>query len=398
MASASGLGLSSLGIWGEIARVGLWPGVVTCPEAAVVDHCPLAHFSTSMVISSNPPVQTPTPGSYALVVGNGRSGTNWLLSMLAASPQTHCRNEPHDIASSPFHRLPSASEIRQDPDLMADRWRQFVLWTTTHMGERDHRITAPKTYVHPLSQKLGVAYFPVRPKIRRALMLVLPALRQAEWLMPWWIGSQSRLGQATGVLKINDLRAWIVRWVLETQPQVPVLHIVRHPGGQLQSGMSRFFSGLTAAQRESETQLYRGILKTAIQVDPHWREVLGDESHLDRLDLMEAVAWFWRYNNEEIYTLGQQYPNYHLVVYEQLALAPLDYARQVYDACGLAYTPAVEAHINAGTRQSVWGKLSQSSAEVAQSWKKKLSLEYQALAQQVLEGSVMAPWWSDGPG
>lgn len=347
----------------------------------------------------NPPPTPPQSSSrppYILIVGNGRSGTNWLLSMLAASPETHCRNEPHDIASSPFHRLPTAQEIRQNPALMADRWQSFVRWTVQRMGERDHRITAPKTYVHPLAQQLGVAYFPVRPKIRRALQYAVPALRQAEWRMPWWIGSQRRLEQACGVLKINDLRAWIVRWVLETQPEVPILHIVRHPGGQLNSGLSRFFDHLSAEELASEQRLYQGILKTAIAVDPHWRSVLGDEAKISQLSLLEAVAWFWRYNNEEIYTLGQAYPQYRLVVYEQLAQDPLGYAHQVYDLCRLPFAPEIQTHIEQGTSTSMWGKLKKPPAAVAEAWKQKLQPEYQALAQAVLEGSQMAPWWPEG--
>ncbi|MEB3273340.1 MAG: hypothetical protein VKJ85_06095 [Prochlorothrix sp.] len=339
---------------------------------------------------------TTSPPPYILVVGNGRSGTNWLLSMLAASPLTHCRNEPHDIASSPFHTLPTAQEIRCNPDLMADRWRSFVTWTVQRMGERDHRITAPKTYVHPLAQKLGVAYFPVRPKIRRTLKYLVPSLRQAEWRIPWWIGSQRSLNQACGVLKINDLRAWIVRWVLETQPEVPVLHIVRHPGGQLNSGIRRFFQDLSPTELASEQQLYQGILKTAIEVDPHWRPILGTESEISCLSLMEAVAWFWRYNNEEIYTLGQSYPQYQRVVYEDLAQDPLSYARQVYALCGLDFTLTVQAQIESGTQKSMWGKLSKPPAAVAEAWKQKLSPEYQALAQRVLAGSRMAPWWPEG--
>lgn len=342
---------------------------------------------------SSPTPLSPDRPPYILIVGNGRSGTNWLLSMLAASPETHCRNEPHDIASSPFHQLPSAQEIRRNPALMAQRWQYFVTWTARRMGERDHRITAPKTYVHPLAQQLGVAYLPARPKVRRALRYVFPALRQAEWRLPWWVGSERRLKEACGVLKINDLRAWIVRWVLENHPEVPILHIVRHPGGQLNSGLSRFFDHLSPEELTSERWLYQDILKTAIVVDPHWRSVLGSDVAISQFSLMEAVAWFWRYNNEEIYTLGQNYPQYRLVVYEQLAQNPLDYAQQVYSQCRLPFTPEIQGHIQQGTETSVWGKLDKPPAAVAEVWKKKLSPEHQALAQRVLEGSPMAAWW-----
>lgn len=335
------------------------------------------------------PAPAPFP-PYALIVGNGRSGTNWLLSMVAASPYTHCRNEPHDIPSSPFHQLPDAVTLRANPDLMADRWQAFVTWTATHMGERDPRLTSPKVYLHPLAQQLGLADFPVRPKIRQALKVAMPSLRQAEWPVPWWIGNQSKLAQAYPLFKINDLRAWIIKWLLEYQPEIPILHIVRHPGGQLNSGISRFFKHLSPAMLEQELHLYRGILTTALEVDPHWQGIIPDPQSLD---LLEAVAWFWRYNNEETYALAQTHPHYTCIVYENLVQDPLAYARQIYDLCGLPLTPEVEAYIMEGTKTSVWGKLEQSSVAVADNWKTKLKPEYQALADRVLEGSALASWW-----
>ena len=328
---------------------------------------------------------------YALIIGNGRSGTNWLLSILDASPLTHCRNEPQDIPDSPFHNLPNAWELRDNPAAMDEKWDSFVNWTGTHMGERDHRITNPKAHVHPLAQQLGIAYWPVRPKIRRLLRLVLPELRQGEWKMPWWIGSQAKLDQAYAIIKINDLRAWIVRWLLENRPDVPIIHIVRHPGGQLNSGIRRFFSQLSSEKLASERSLYQNILKTAVQLDSQWADQFRD---IETMSLMEAVAWFWRYNNEEIYKAGQNYSNYMLVVYEELAKNPLKYAEKVYDFCQIFWNQTVEDLIEAGTKTSVWGKLSNAPGKVSVAWKTELSSEHQRLTKCVLSGSLMESWWN----
>ncbi len=327
---------------------------------------------------------------YALIIGNGRSGTNWLLSILDASPLTHCRNEPHDILDSPFHSLPDAWELRDNPALMDEKWDSFVNWTGTHMGERDHRIANPKAHVYPLAQQLGIAYWPVRPKIRRLLQMVLPELRQGEWKMPWWIGSQAKLDQAHAIIKINDLRAWIVRWLLKNRSDVPIIHIIRHPGGYLNSIISRFFSHLNPEQLESERSLYQSILRTAVQLDPQWAAQFGD---IESMSLIEAVTWFWRYNNEEIYRTLQHYPNYMLVVYEELAMNPLKYAEKVYDFCQIPWNQSVEDLIQAGTKTSVWGKLSDTSAKVSVAWKSELSQEYQTLTKRVLNDSLMEDWW-----
>ena len=48
---------------------------------------------------------SPDPLAYALLIGQGRSGTNYLLSLLDQSAATHCRNEPDQLDSSALSRL-----------------------------------------------------------------------------------------------------------------------------------------------------------------------------------------------------------------------------------------------------------------------------------------------------
>lgn len=332
------------------------------------------------------------PQKYALIIGNGRSGTNWLLSMLDASPKTHCRNEPHDIVTSPFHNLPSAQTLQADPNEMAERWEHFTTWTGTHMGERDHRIKFSKHHVYPLSQRLGVAYWPVRPKIRTALKLFHPSLRQGEWHMPWWIGSQRQLEQSYAIFKINDFRAWYTRWLLQERPQVPVVHLARHPGGQLNSGIKRFFSELSEPELAQEEQLYKGILKTAVALEPQWQDVFGN---IDKMELIEAVAWFWRYNNEAIFESGKHYDNYMFITYEQLITDPISYAKRLYQHCNLDWNADIETAIMSGLSTSVWGKLSKDAQAIANSWKKSLDPNYQAIAARVLKGSTIEHFWDE---
>lgn len=329
---------------------------------------------------------------YALVIGNGRSGTNWLLSMLDASPLTFCRNEPQEIARSPYHQLPDPPLSGETSDLMANRWDAFVDWTASRIGERDHQPSVSKDYLYAWAQQTGLAGLPLRPKVQTALRPLVPALQQGEWRLPWWIGRQSQLEQAYAILKINDLKAWTAQWLFAHRRDVPILHIVRHPGGQLNSGIKRFFSDLTPAELDSEHRLYTGILRTAAALSPDWKAQFGD---IDAMGLIEAVAWFWRYNNEEIYKAGQQADNYLCIRYEQLVQQPIESAQQVYALCGIPWTPEVEQQIKAGLGESVWGTLSKPPTAVANAWKSKLSAEHQTLANQVLQGSLMESWWTE---
>jgi len=330
-------------------------------------------------------------GRYGLIIGNGRSGTNWLLTMLDASRLTHCRNEPQEIARSPYHQLPHPPLTGKTAALMATRWDEFVHWSAERMGERDLKITHPKNHIYPWAQTTGLAYLPVRPKVQQALRPLLPALQRGEWRLPGWIGSAQRLRQAIAILKINDLKAWVAEWIFQQRPHIPVIHIIRHPAGQLNSGIKRFFSVLSPAEQAAERQLYQSILHQAVQLHPEWAETFGD---IERMSLIEAVAWFWRYNNEMIYQAGQHSDRYLPIVYENLVQAPITYARKLYDLCDLPWTGEVEAIIQQGLDTSVWGKLDKSPRSVADAWKQKLDPEHQTLAATVLQGSVMAAWWS----
>jgi len=42
---------------------------------------------------------------YAVIVGHGRSGTNWLHKLFDLSEETYCRNEPHELSDSPISRF-----------------------------------------------------------------------------------------------------------------------------------------------------------------------------------------------------------------------------------------------------------------------------------------------------
>lgn len=329
---------------------------------------------------------------YALIIGNGRSGTNWLLTMLDASRLTHCRNEPQDIATSPYHKLPEPPFIDSTSAAMDRRWDEFATWTAQRMGERDLPIANPKNHVHRWSQKIGLARLPARPRLQRLLQPIVPVLQQGEWRMPAWVGNQAQLEQALAILKVNDLKAWTAEWLFQQRPQVPIIHITRHPGGQLNSGIKRFFANLSPEQQISELRLHQTRLRTAVQLHPDWAAKFGN---IDSMTLIESVAWFWRYNNEMIYQAGQESENYLAIVYEDLAQDPISYARKMYDFCQLPWTDDVEHIITQGLGTSVWGKLDKSSKSVANTWKKTLTSPHQELAKQVLQGSVMQSWWAE---
>jgi hypothetical protein len=329
-------------------------------------------------------------GKYAIVTGSGRSGSNWLLSILDASRETHCRNEPHIIGSSPYHQLPDPPLQDSRHELMSSSWDAFAHWTANTFGERDHKISTPKKHLYSWIQKIGLASIPARPKVQKALRGSVPAFKRGEWAMPFWMGNPQKLSQAMAVFKLIDMPAWRVEWLLQHRSQIPVLHIIRHPGGFLNSGINRFFSTLTPQALEAERQLFQNRLKQNILIYPEWSEKLGD---IESMTLIESVVWFWRFNNEMIYHFGKNSSNYLPIIYEEFAQRPMELAKEVYKHYDLHWTSGVEVRIKQGFDKSMWGKLEKQPSSVASDWKKKLKPEYQNLAQNILSTSKMACFW-----
>lgn len=329
---------------------------------------------------------------YILIVGNGRSGTNWLLDILDASRLTFCRSEPDGIYSSPMRKIHDLEFKEQvhDSDAFGNHWDVMVEWTRLHIGIRDHQITTPKKYIHPVSLKLGLARWPNRPKIRKLLSFIMPELRQEEILMPWWIGDRYKLTQAIPVFKI-DLDPWLVSWILQHRSQTTMLHIVRHPGGILNSTLERFWNKCSPEKATKELEINRNKLRTILKYEAEWADRFGN---IDKMNYAETVLWLWCYKNERLFHIGKDCPNYMHIVYEKLTQDPVNYAKTIYQFCKLPWNPSVEDLIRAGTKESVWEKLSSTPTVVAEAWKAKLSQEYQTLTKRVLSDSFMENWWN----
>ena len=306
---------------------------------------------------------------YALIVGGGRSGTNWLLELFDQSPETFCRNEPYGAPESPLNELADDRFwVRHDQSALDSRWDEVIAWTSTHMGERDHAIKVPKSYMFEISRTLGLYRMVQGPRLRRLTRRVIPALRGGEWPVPRWIAHPGRLAEATAILKLVAPPGWAV-FVLQQRPQIPVFHIIRHPGGFLNSWANRWAAGrdMNEIKRKNEERLRR-----IGEVDPAWAERFGDITPMsaDRSEL-----WYWHYVNEVIYEAGKGRQQYHRIIYEDLVSDPARTMRRCYEAAGLSWDPVIEARISVAASDS---------AAIASAWRKKLASEHIELVEEFL--------------
>jgi hypothetical protein len=327
------------------------------------------------------------PSGYAVITGNGRSGTNWLETILHASPLTHCRSEPYGIPSSPFNQHPQVWKTGKPTPDMERLWDEVVVWSRSHIGHGDHAFTSPKRHVHPLAQRSGIARLIAHSKSRRLLALVQPSLGHGECQMPWWLGSQSRLEQAYAVFKINVDRH-MAAWILSNRPQARILHMIRHPCGRLNSWLSRYVAGRNS---DDILEVRKDRLRKLGDAEPTWKEKFGD---VEAMGLVECEVWFWRYLNESVYAAASGHAGYLRLIYEELVEAPLANARKAYDFCGLPWDAHIEAIVSRGLEGSVRGKLSGTPRSIARAWKTRLSSEHIRIVESIVRDSPIMKWWA----
>lgn len=325
-------------------------------------------------------------GSYAIITGQGRSGTNWLLGMANASPATFCRNEPNAIPGSMFNRLPPMWNAEADTDEVARHWDDIVRHTLGHVGERDRPLSGDKDFLRGWSTRLGLPALMARPKLQRAAALVLPSVRRGEWRLPRWAGDRTALADAYGVIKINRVPL-VTRWLLANRPDVPVINIVRHPGGRHASYVKRFLAHHDAT---TELEKNREFLTTIAAANAEWADTFGSIQGMNHVELQ---TWLWRYVTETVEQDALGRPQYHRVVYEDLSVDPLGQARSIYETCGLEWTPDIERTIESQLHESNWGRLEGSPEERADAWRAELDPADQATISRILKGSPIADWW-----
>ena len=332
--------------------------------------------------------------TYGLVLGQGRSGTNWVVDCLDASPRTFCRNEPNECVPSLMDSLPNHWRIGADGARLAQKWDEVAQQTALHMGERDHRLNNPKSFVHPLSQTLGIAQISARPRMRQLASRVLWSWADGEWKMPRWVG---RLDQPdiVAVFKFVQSYNWAT-WVLDNRPDVPVVQVVRHPGGRHESFLRRYIGSIGSVRSvggdAEETRLAKIEQLRLLAPEKELAQRMGS---VDALTLEEAETWFGVYQMEVFEQRAAASPKYLRIRYEDMVANPGQTVERVYEHFGLELTSDVRALIESKRGNSVFGEVSTDVSEQVHGWRDRLDPEVTERILAILETSSIADWWDD---
>ena len=155
------------------------------------------------------------------------------------------------------------------------------------------------------------------------------------------------------------------------------MHIVRDPGGFLNSLTKRLWSKL---DMEKVVRGNRDRLAGLAACHPIWAQRFGD---IATLSAVESELWYWRYAVETIHEAGAGNPRDQLVKYEELTRNPTEISDAIYQGCGLEWNTAIEQEIQ---------KMSGESQAIATTGRHQLDADQAATVERVLHNSVMQDW------
>ena len=331
---------------------------------------------------------TPASLSYALLIGQGRSGTNYLLSLLDQSPATHCRNEPDQLDSSALALLSPFRFFVDDEPGLATHFDPAVRQAARCVGPRDHRSDVEKAWLRRGRRRAGYFYLRQRYRAVERLIHRRKPMDGKELVYPGWMVDARELEQSFHVFKLNAAVGY-GGWALRERPAARVIHIVRHPGGFLKSWHKRWVRGEGGQERgkgNADTLREEDRLPEIARRDPAWAKLLGDVAAIGRA---ESELWWWRYLNEALHAAGRGRAGYAHVLYENLAHDPEGVSRAVYGFSGLEWNEALAQRVRS---------ISRGAEKIARAWKDELEPAMVALVEKVLAGSPMEAWWGEDGG
>lgn len=288
-----------------------------------------------MTVTTPPRAVLPTPARgfdpardpYALVIGHGRSGTNLALDLLDCHPDTVCRSELNRSPDGSFAGLPGDFLGAALPDDFIERWHRALTPAPWHRWDRDHGSRGFKSYYRSSAAGWIAEHMLPRPRLRRVLAPVVPALRRTEWP----VGRLHRPdAPVLPVLKILLQPHWIGRTHAADDGQ-RVIHVLRAPEGFIRSWRNRW----VASAAGGPEAVYAANLETL----PGILEALGGRrlSHpaFSEAALIESELWRWRYMNEIPFAALHGTPRYRAILYDRLTDAPAETAGDLCAFLGL---------------------------------------------------------------
>lgn len=313
------------------------------------------------------------------IAGSARSGTTWLARIFDSHPNTFYLHEPDlVIYSSDFPVVPNPDQLTTNIP-MAEDFLQRLL-RSRPLKAVASRPTFDKTYRNGLARR-----------VREGLIVALRGTEQLAgrrveaFPVPDMITSPPAQPISFVLKSVNALAR--LPLYATARPDMPIIHILRHPCGVAASGLRGIKSG-----KMGRSRVFKGVLA----LPPAKRRGL-DEEAVQSLSPLQARMWSWVILNE--WAMEQKPPNchWHTLRYEDLCAAPIEESKKLFAACGLSWQKQTEDFLRQGMQAGntdEFFSVIRNPSEPMNRWRKELSAqeieEVAAITADSLPGKLYA--------
>jgi len=264
-----------------------------------------------------------------LIAGSPRSGTTWLGKVLDSHPDVLYRHEPD--ASAGDRALPAVV----DPEAVQCMTGKAKAFLETMRQAHDVRTVGTRPFFRKRYRGLAAHAAVV------AQIYAMKGLERVFW--PGGAGQRLRVaelvrGGAAPVPVVKSVSALGQAALYRAaDPDLHILHLLRHPCGQIASVVRGRKAGLMKGVPYIH-QLARSAKANALGLDPAMTK---------RLSYVEQLAWSWTVRNSMAYDALQADPLYRVVLFERLVAEAETQVPAVLAFCGLTMNGQVTRFVEA---------------------------------------------------
>jgi hypothetical protein len=309
----------------------------------------------------------------AIIAGSGRSGTTWLGRIFDSHPWTMYLHEPDLVFyDSSFPVVPNPEEL----DALVPMVEEFL---DMLKRSRPLKALASRPVFGKRYRSLGAQL------MRNGIIFTMRGVeaiggRAAQKIrIPDMIDSGSR-PRITFVLKsVNALGRLPLYGTV--RPEMPIIHIVRHPCGVVSSVLRGMKIGSMP-----EPQIFRPCLDL-----PTARRHNLTEGKVQRMSPLEKATWGWLILNEWAMERRPAKARWKLLRYEDLCANPLEESSKLFAWCGLSWAEETQAFLESNLRandNATYFDVIRNPAASVNRWQQELALSQINQISEIVGGSL----------
>jgi hypothetical protein len=316
-----------------------------------------------------------------IIIGSARSGTTWLGKIFDSNPDVFYLHEPDSVLINteiPFQ-------------LGRNELGSYLDETSTYLDQLTELRNIKVTGTLPVFRKnyRNIVMHLARTSQIYAIKAAQSRISRRKF-NDWNIADylNSTLTDAHYVLKsVNSLNRALL--FSRAKPDARIIHLVRHPCGQISSCL-----------RGSRLSLMNvNPFLTTLAMMPETTEHGLTLEGMESMKLEEQLACTWMLQNEKTMREMQDSPNYKLVVYEELCENPLETARSLFDFAQIDWHRQTKDFIRRCQASSDGAKryfqIIRPPTSAVSRWKKELNDDQIIRIKRVVENTLPGQLFQD---